>query len=45
MKKDVNGNKPNGISAIDELIECGDQCFEKDTFDGCLSALDCYINA
>ena len=45
MKKDINSNNPNSISAIDELIEQGDQCFEKDTFDGCLSALDCYINA
>lgn len=45
MKKDTKDSKLNGISVVDELTECGDQYFDKDTFDGCLSALDCYINA
>ena len=45
MKKDTKNSKQNDISAIDELIERGDQCFDKDTFDGCLSALDYYIDA
>ena len=31
--------------AVKKLEEHGDMCLEKDTFEGCLSALDAYANA
>ena len=45
MKKNSKNIEMNDLSSIDVIIECGDNCLDKDTFDGCLSALDYYIDA
>ena len=45
MKKNNKNIEVDCLSSIDKIIECGDDCLEKDTFDGCLSALDFYIDA